>query len=409
MPRPVVTGKITAEGPGKPKPFDVFTPASQFLPMAGRPDARPLVLVIEDDKTSRDVLVRVLSGAYRVEEAENGQVGLEKAVQIRPHLIISDVMMPVLDGFSVLEAVRNDALLGRTPFLLLTALDDSQSKLRGLKHQADDFLTKPVQVDEILTRARNLVEKYNLQRELEERLRTLDKDLNLARRLQQSLLPRTVPTAAGLRTATLYHPMEAVGGDFFEIRKRGDELIVFVCDVSGHGISAAIISGMVKILLNGILADETNPRGVLQRLHDSLWENVGGQFVTACAAFFHFQNRTLKLASAGHPPVLRLRKEKAESLRLNSGLIGILPDPVFPETEHVLEGGDRFLFYTDGISEAAGTDGEGFGEARLLSFLQETARVGTEAVLPALMAELKSYADEGFRDDIAAVVLDVER
>ncbi len=378
--------------------------------MTGRvlPDARPVVLVIEDDKTSRDVLVKVLAGHYTVFEAENGQIGLETAAKVRPHLSISDVMMPVLDGFGVLEKIRQDPDLGRTPFLLLTALDDSLNKLRGLKHQADDFLTKPVQVDEILTRARNLVEKYQLQLELEQRLRTLDKDLNLARKLQQSLLPRTVPKVAGIHTSTIYHPMEAVGGDFFDIRVRGDDLIVFVCDVSGHGIPAAIISGMVKILLNGILADETQPSRVLQRLHDSLWDNVGGHFVTACAAFLHLPTRTLTLGCGGHPPVLLVRGRRAESLRLNSGLLGILPDPFFPESRHHLTPGDRLLFYTDGISETAGADGDGFGESRLLNFLERTVEEKGESVLSLLMGELKTYGTNGFRDDIAAIVLDVD-
>ena len=148
------------------------SPEELLSVVAAGPAKLPLLLIVEDSSDVVLYLQAILKYEYRIEVAENGSIGLEKALEIIPDIILSDVMMPVMDGIELLEKVKNDIRTSHIPVVMLTAKADIDSRLAGLERGADAYLAKPVDERELHIQLKNLVE---LRKRLYERYRSLEK------------------------------------------------------------------------------------------------------------------------------------------------------------------------------------------------------------------------------------------
>ncbi|RPJ62510.1 MAG: hypothetical protein EHM23_03075 [Acidobacteria bacterium] len=238
----------------------------------------------------------------------------------------------------------------------------------------------------------------------ERRLRSVEHELETARRIQNSILPRGLPSLPGLVVTARYEPMTEVAGDFYDFIVVDEcRLTILVADVSGHGIPAALIASMLKVAFGAQKECATNPAEVLHRLNLVLHGTFDRQFVTAACAHIDLTERTVQYAGAGHPPSLLWKSERSELVELgeNGLLLGPFRSATYRNVKHSVEPGDFVLLYTDGLVEGTGGDGQPLGGEGLKSIVR--ANIGQQ---PAVFVDrLLHTALTGIREDDVTLVL----
>ena len=246
----------------------------------------------------------------------------------------------------------------------------------------------------------------------ERRLLAIDSELEIARRLQFSILPASPPEVATLRIAAAYEPMTAVAGDFYEFLPVDERRSGFlVADVSGHGVPAALIASMIKVAMQSVNGCASDPSEVLRRLGSILDHNLQGQLVSAAYLWIDTSSRRALYSAAGHPPLLRWNQETGTLMRIESNgiIFGIGAELQYPVCSIPLVPGDHFLLYTDGVTEAEDGTGEQFGDRRLEQILREGRRFTAAELLKRVMAELRAWqpASRAQQDDLTLIVIEV--
>lgn len=191
---------------------------------------------------------------------------------------------------------------------------------------------------------------------------SLEKELELARNLQKSLLPGDLPAGGGVEFATLFEPSAAIGGDYFDVlRLAEDELAVIIADVSGHGLSSGLRMAMLKAALLILVEETREPEEILSRLDGVVRSNRERRFfVTATLGLFNLRTGTLRLTNAGHPPTYRVRGADVEEVLLPSSPLGGLGH-AYVKATLMLEPGDSVVWLSDGLIEATNAADEPFG------------------------------------------------
>jgi serine phosphatase RsbU (regulator of sigma subunit) len=244
----------------------------------------------------------------------------------------------------------------------------------------------------------------------ERRLLSIESELEIARQIQASILPTSVPEINNLRIVASYQPMAAVGGDLYEFipidRNRAGFL---VADVSGHGIPAALVASMIKIGVQSAVSCAPDPGEVLRRLNRILSGQLRGVLVSAAYLWLDTEAHTALYSAAGHPPLLRWRGAGMTRIESNGLLIGVLQDSVYPVCEMDLQAGDRLLLCTDGVIEPENAAGVAFGDHRLEQVVDENRGRSASELSDQLFLEIRRWqpASTAQQDDITLVVIDV--
>jgi phosphoserine phosphatase RsbU/P len=246
----------------------------------------------------------------------------------------------------------------------------------------------------------------------ERRLLSIETELETARQIQSSILPAAVPEIENLRIAASYQPMTAVAGDFYQfVRSDSNHLGILVADVSGHGVPAALVSSMIKVAMQSVAAHADDPAQVLSGLNRILSSEVQGQFVSAAYVWIDTENRNALYAAAGHPPLLCWRNTRNEMQRIESNglLFGIEADSAYPVCSVPLEPSDRFLLYTDGLTETENAAGEAFGDRQLERVLRNNRLQPASELSGQLLSELQRWRPAAMsqQDDITFIVVDL--
>ena len=245
----------------------------------------------------------------------------------------------------------------------------------------------------------------------ERRLLSIEDELAIAREIQNSILPSGVPELSCLHISAKYSPMTAVAGDFYWfIAVDPDRAGFLVADVSGHGVPAALIASMIKVCMQSVVPHADDPQAVLRGLNQVLSGQLRGQFVSAAYLWLDTEKRSALYSAAGHPPLLRWRKDALDHIESNGLLFGIVPDyDNYPVHEMSLESGDRFLLYTDGLIEPENARGEAFGDHRLEEVVRDSRSRPSSELASKLLSELRRWqpASANQQDDITLIVVDV--
>jgi sigma-B regulation protein RsbU (phosphoserine phosphatase) len=236
--------------------------------------------------------------------------------------------------------------------------------------------------------------------------------LETARQIQSSILPAKVPELENLRIAASYYPMTSVAGDFYQfLRSDNNHLGVLVADVSGHGIPAALISSMIKVAMQAVAIHADDPAQVLGGLNRILSSEAHGQFASAAYVWIDTKSRNALYAAAGHPPLLCWRNRKGQMQRIESNglLFGVEPDSEYPVCSIPFEPSDRFLLYTDGVTETENGAGEAFGDQQLERVVRNNRLQPASDLLRVVLSELQRWrpAAVNQQDDITLIVVDV--
>jgi phosphoserine phosphatase RsbU/P len=246
----------------------------------------------------------------------------------------------------------------------------------------------------------------------ERRLLSIETELEMARQIQSSILPARVPELENLRIAASCHPMTAVAGDFYQfVRSDNNHLGILVADVSGHGIPAALISSMIKVAMQSVAVHAHDPAQVLGGLNRILSSEAHGQFASAAYVWIDTENRNALYSAAGHPPLLCWRNTRGELDRIESNglLFGVELDSEYPVCSVPLEPSDRFLLYTDGVTETENAAGEAFGDEQLERVVRNNRLQPASELSRQMLSELQRWrpAAVNQQDDITLIVVDV--
>jgi len=246
----------------------------------------------------------------------------------------------------------------------------------------------------------------------ERRLLSIDKELEIARQLQFSILPASTPEVPHLRISAAYKPMTAVAGDFYEFMRVDEHRVGFlIADVSGHGVPAALIASMIKVAAESVNGCAHDPAEVLRRLGCILSGHLRGQFVSAAYLWMDTAAHSARYSAAGHPPLLCWRKADASFTEIESNglLFGVMPDPDYPVCDVPFATGDRFLLYTDGVTEPENAAGEPFGDRRLERIVRDNQSSTASELSERLLAEVRAWQPASLtqQDDITLLVIDV--
>jgi sigma-B regulation protein RsbU (phosphoserine phosphatase) len=243
----------------------------------------------------------------------------------------------------------------------------------------------------------------------EHRLLSIESELAIAREIQTSILPGASPELSHLSIAAAYRPMTAVAGDFYDFIPVDQDRVGFlVADVSGHGVPAALIAGMIKVALQSIVPCAQDPCEVLRGLNRILSRQLHNLFVTASYLWLDTENRKALYSAAGHPPLLRWREGQLERIESNGLLFGVTPESDYPVFEMPIGEGDRFLMYTDGLVEPENASGDSFGDRKLEQVVRNNQSRPPSELVDQLLTEIQLWqpASTAQQDDITLIVID---
>ena len=365
------------------------------------------ILVIDDSRLNRAIVKKTLSELnMKVDEAADGEEGLNALINRRYDLVLVDIIMPRLDGFGFLSRFKDTIGNDFVPVILMTGSDDLNSKIKGLRIGADDFLLKPLNEKELVARVLSLLRLKSVYGELYQKNQQIKKELGIAKRVQQFIIPKDFSQIRYPRVCGRYLPIDDIGGDFFDCYQLPDNTTGFlIADVTGHGIPAALVMAMAKM----IFSIYSSRYGTTRELFSSVNEQMNGlmldtQYITAFFVIYDPANGTIRYSNAGHTRALYYRASKKGVMALDTdGLfIGLSKDTRYEEKTLSVEPGDTLLLYTDGITEIRNYEGKEFGENRLARFLSQKNVVKGEEFCDMLLNEITSFAPIPNRvDDIA--------
>ncbi|HTT22620.1 MAG TPA: PP2C family protein-serine/threonine phosphatase [Candidatus Sulfotelmatobacter sp.] len=240
----------------------------------------------------------------------------------------------------------------------------------------------------------------------EQQLADIQKELEVARRIQLSILPAEFPTSGTFDVAARYIPMTSVAGDFYDYVLADDSHAgLLIADVSGHGVPAALIASMVKLAATSQRAQAEDPAALLLGMNSALRGNTQSQFVTAAYVYLDAKAKIFRYSAAGHPPMLLLREGKVLEIAENGLMLGAFDFASYETRSDSLQQGDRLLLYTDGIVEAANSAGEFFGQENLSNLLQETSALTPRNAADHIIGSVQRWASSQ-DDDLTVLVCD---
>lgn len=242
--------------------------------------------------------------------------------------------------------------------------------------------------------------------ERDQQLTSIQKELEVARRIQLSILPAEFPQSKNFRVAARYVPMTSVAGDFYDFIVASDKQAgLLIADVSGHGVPAALIASMVKLAATSQRAQAGDPSSFLAGMNTALLGNTQSQFVTAAYVHLDSESQELRYSAAGHPPMLLLRRGAVREVEENGLMLAAFDFAKYSCVTQRLEPGDRLLLYTDGIVEAANAAGNFFGQGSLSDLLRQTSALSPSQVADRIIASVAQWSASQ-DDDLTVLVCD---
>ncbi|MGO4851933.1 PP2C family protein-serine/threonine phosphatase [Phaeovulum sp. W22_SRMD_FR3] len=398
------------------------------------------VLVVDDSRMQRRILTAQLSRAgYEVVEAGSGEEALAICETMQPDLVLSDWMMPGMSGLDFCRAFRQMRRDSYGYFVLLTSKNEKGEVALGLESGADDFLSKPVSGDELRARLAAGERILRMERELKAKNRlvtatlselqglydSVDRDLQEARKLQQSLVKERHRSFGNAEVSLLLRPSGHVGGDlvgFFPINAR--RVGVYGIDVSGHGITSALMTARLAGYLSGTspeqnialvqteygIYDARPPAELAAYLNELVLEEMRTEsYFTLIYADIDLITGHVEMVQAGHPhPAVQRADGSIEFLGLGGLPVGLIDGAEYDGFSTVLRPGDRLFMMSDGITEAANPAGDLLGEIGLSRIMDRNRNLRGAAFLEAAVWELSDYTLGEFSDDVSGAFFEFD-
>ncbi|HXJ96922.1 MAG TPA: SpoIIE family protein phosphatase [Terriglobia bacterium] len=365
------------------------------------------ILVVDDEAGMLRSVQRVLGQDYKVAATRSSREAFGLTREFKPDLAILDIQMSEMDGFQLMEELR--ALDPELDVILMTgSIHELDAKLiRAIRKDAFYFLQKPFDRGVLLSLVERCLERKQLDRSNRQHLLRMEKELGDARAFQHSMLPPGSAEVGGIFVCAHYIPCTELGGDFYDYAALPSEgAVIVVADVSGHGASAAMLTGVVKSAFHSASADAYEPICVVERVASATRAFGDHHFISLICA--RVRNGSLDFVNAGHPPgILSNVKTQAPLLEGTGPIISPAFDGSWEQsTVPVQRGSDRIVLFTDGLTEADSESGD-FGLARLVEEVGKRAIDGNTLSERILESVRRFAAGRSFKDDLTLVVADL--
>ncbi|MCB1156750.1 MAG: SpoIIE family protein phosphatase [Leptospiraceae bacterium] len=507
-----------------------------------------VILVVEDEEEIRENIAEMLEDeGYKILQAENGQLAWEMMQKETVDFVICDIMMPVMDGYELLNKIRAEKSTVTLPFLFLSAKSTREDVRKGMNLNADDYITKPfkkkellesikakllfgkdkerylsermeiiknkletkdfqkrflqtilslspeaififddtlkdviyynqmfielfqdelnhsfhdrilisqdiylkLRLNEVATFFKNnesaMLHEYEIQyagkdftlkliplpiievpdteqflcvmydislrkkqeATIEQFCERVDYEMELARKTQEKLIEDKFPQSPHLKIYANCRSMEKIGGDFLSYKKINEHYInIFMGDVSGHGISSAMVSAMAIAIFKNLDLDPKEPAKCLQTIHSSVRPFVSEHFISSIFLHLDLEKKRLSYVSAGHPPFVKIRNGNLEVIRTEGDLLILHEKPRFIEKSIELQKGDKLIFFSDGYFESMNYQQEILGYEGFIQILSRYKNLSIEQLTESVFKELEVFSSGILTDDRTLLIIE---
>jgi len=364
------------------------------------------ILVVEDENTLRRLLEYRLGKLYDVCTAANGEEALERIAENVPDLIISDIMMPKMDGFALQNAVQSQQETKAIPFIFLTAKADEQSRLKGMRTGVDDYITKPFDIEQLLIRVQRLLERTKLfQTQL---------DARIGQDFSQRLMPKNLPEVPNYKVHFHNNPREHGGGDLFDwLEATPGTYFLTIGDVMGKGLQAKFYAfsflGYVRSTIHAMLRSTQSPAEIMKRVNHALMDDPPMEETFASLLLMRWEPEAHRLtyANAGHCRPILITPEGSRVIEYSDMVLGLDRKAEFQDKTLDLPEDSALVAYTDGLSEQILRSGKTVGEDGIVDASMRA--YGQDEPIPALLEDVLSQSPSNeFGDDILVLWLQRE-
>ncbi len=388
------------------------------------------ILIVEDSQFQAIGLKDILEkeGKYEIKIANNGENALKLISKERFHIVITDWVMPEMEGPELIKKAR-ERVNKYIYFILLTAKDSKNDLIEGINAGADDFLSKPFNREELLARVRAGERIIKLENKLEEKNRILEivnkrmkDDLDAAAQFQKSLLPDKTKEIPGIDFYWYYKPSTELAGDIFNIFQIDENNIGFyLIDVSGHGVSAALMAVTLyrEFLPNPdlstlLITQNENMKNVIIRSPGEVAKILNSQYKlnNNISHYFTFiylildkSKNVVKYVSAGHPGFIYIPgKGDIKIIQESDFPIGFVDEVNYNEYELKVNKGDRIIIYSDGVIEVKDKNNNDFGTERLIMALDETKNLELKSNIENVVKKISEWNGKPYFDDDVSIL-----
>jgi phosphoserine phosphatase RsbU/P len=400
---------------------------------------RVKLLLIEDNPSDARLIEVMLDhashGLFEIEHVERLNAGLQRLAQGGINVVLSDLSLPDSEGLDTFARIHAQA--PEIPIIVLSGLNDTNLALKAVHEGAQDYLIKGEVDGQLLVRAmRYAIERKQMSQQLAhyaDELRAknaqLEADFNMAREIQEMFLSQQYPTfphsaapeESALRFSHRYLPAAAVGGDFFNIFAITDTTAgIFICDVMGHGMRAALITAIMRGLVEELMPVAADPGKFLTEINRSLnaiLRRTREPFLaTAFYVVADVVSGELRFSSAGHPSPFHVRREagKVEPIKFwdarHGPALGLFDKSTYPTNRCPIAINDVVLLFTDGLYEVDKETHEEYGQDRLLAAVRARYNLPTERLLDELLQDVQRFSSaKEFEDDVCLVAMEVAK
>jgi sigma-B regulation protein RsbU (phosphoserine phosphatase) len=387
------------------------------------------VLVVDRDEDDLECIhTNLEEEGYEVIEADDCSEASHKIETDNVDLMLLDVSGNQAEWFEFCHYVHERRETASVPIIAVTDPNGGHNGESALRIGADDFVTRPLKKTALLVRTRMLMrlkklhddlisrneELERVNQELASRNRELEQGMEMAHRLQQTLLPQHYPKVENVSFYHIYTPADAIGGDLFQIGSVGsNRAVLFLCDVSGHGIRAALVTSILKAVFEHVNPEDKTPAQILADINSRFRSIMGGlsphMYATAFLAVIDGVECSISLSSAGHiSPFLISKYDMSCEPVIDKDAIGpalgFFGNPEYHVVERHLSPGDIVLGFTDGVYEVMNNDDEMFGLERLKQLLEKTARMIPRDIIERVIRETDKFRGSRKRPDDVCMV-----
>jgi len=376
------------------------------------PHGSETILIVDDTAANLRLLSQMLADrGYGVRAVTSGARALASARAAPPDLVLLDIKMPGMNGYEVCEQLKADPLTREIPVIFISALDEIQDKVQAFAVGGVDYITKPFQFREVLARTETHLSLRRLQSQLQDANQRMEQELALAGKVQSSFLPGELPAIAGWQINAALRPARQTSGDFYDvISLPGGRLGLVVADVVDKGVGAALFMALSWILIRTYAAELTaEPERVLSAVNQRILAEVDtGQFVTVFYGILDPATGKLTYSNAGHPPPYLFstrRIDKALPLSRTGMALGVTSSETWEQADAQIGPGDVLVLYSDGVTDAEGTQGESFGRERLKARIADSLGCSALELQEAVLTGIREFARDSVQSDDVTLMI----
>lgn len=364
-------------------------------------------ILVVDDEVDLEPLIRqkfrrqIREGKYDFIFALNGLEALSRIIEYPEiGIVLSDINMPEMDGLTLLTRLKELQNPGLKT-VIVSAYGDMDNIRTAMNRGAFDFVTKPVNFDDLEITINKTMDEINMIRRSmaeHDQLISIRQDLSTAREIQQSILPKVFPAFPAIREFDIFGSMVAakeVGGDFFDFFLIDPNRLGFVIgDVSGKGVPAAIFMAISRTLIRAIGVKGVSASECLSLANALLCkDNISSMFVTVFYGILDIRTGEVEYVNAGHNPPYIVSSSETKAVDMTGGMVlGVFEELAYPSKRFSLNPGDRIFLYTDGVTEANDSGLNLFGEERLERFLTSNTSLPIQELVKEAFTEVNNFA-----------------